>query len=489
MDLQNAEKRKRASGVLMHISSLYGDYSIGSFGEEALEFVDFLAERGFTYWQVLPFCMADECDSPYKSFSAFAGNPYFVDLPTLCKEGLLTEEELAGARQQTPWLCEFPRLRKERLPLLRTAAKRAFENSKTVFKIDEFMSAHRDLRDACEFLALKQANGGKPWSEWTEDKYDGQEFDFWRFVQYEFFTQWSEVRKYAGEKGVKIIGDIPFYVDFDSCDVWANRKMFLLSQDGRPTGVAGVPPDYFAEDGQMWNNPLYDWSEMKKDGFCWWKRRLLAMFELFDGVRIDHFRAFESYWCIPSGAISAKSGHWEKGPGKDFIDMMNSIKGDSFIIAEDLGDITQDVVELVKYSGFPGMKVFQFAFNGDRDSPHLPHNYPANCAAYTGTHDNNTLYGFICEADSDTRKKIFDYCSIQSGSLRQACSGIIKEMLASHADTVIFPVQDILRYGADTRMNRPGIGEGNWAYRVKKEQLAESDAETLFHWNTMYARI
>lgn len=484
----NKSTVQRGSGVLMHVSSLYGKYSVGSFGTEAKEFVDFLESAGFSYWQVLPFCMTDECNSPYKSFSAFAGNPFFIDLVKLRDLELLTQNELDGAAQETPWLCEFARLRKERIPLLRKAAARAYDDNDFTKNIEKFIKNHKDLYDACVFLALKDKNGGASWDKWETEKYDENDLKFWEFVQYEFFTQWAEIRTYANEKGIKIIGDIPFYVDYDSCDVWANKKYFQLDKDGKPTGVAGVPPDYFSEDGQMWNNPLYNWKEMKKDSFGWWARRMQCMFELFDGVRIDHFRALESYWSIPVGAETAKEGKWVKGPGKPFIDMLNSVKGDGFIIAEDLGDITEEVNKLVKYSGFPGMRVFQFGFLGDPDSTHLPHNYPANCVAYTGTHDNNTLLGAMSEFDEGTVLRVFDYCNLTGTDLRSACGGIIKIMLESHADTVIFPIQDLLRYGDDTRMNKPGTGSGNWAYRVKKEQLSDIDTFRLAYLNGLYAR-
>ena len=363
----------RASGVLMHVSSLYGDYSIGSFGEQAKRFVDFLSDSGFTYWQVLPFCMADESNSPYKSYSAFGGNPFFIDLPTLRENGLLTLSELESAKQWTPYLCEYDRLTAQRIPLLKKAAKRiACEDRR---KIRDFTDGHRHLAEAAEFLALKEANDNAPWYEWTVTESDPETLFFWQFVQYEFFTQWSAIKSYANMKGIKIIGDIPIYVAHDSCDVWANKEQFLLDKDNFPTSVAGVPPDYFCEDGQLWGNPLYDWEQMSRDGYRWWSDRIEYMLTLFDGVRIDHFRGLESYWSVPATAKTAKKGKWVKGPGEALIDKIREIAGEKLIIAEDLGDITEDVVSLLKYSGFPGMRVFQFGFLGDDNSPHLPHNY------------------------------------------------------------------------------------------------------------------
>ncbi len=470
----------------MHISSLYGDYSCGSFGKEAREFVDFLAEGGFSYWQVLPFCMTDECNSPYKSLASFGANPMFIDLPTLCARGLLTEKELAEAKQKTPYLCEYDRLCCERLPLLRRAAERAGEYERR--KIDEFIKKNTAMGDAARFLALREANGGALWSEWTVDTPDGGELFFWQFVQYEFFTQWMALKGYANGKGVKIIGDIPIYVAHDSADVWASPEQFLLDENMQPTCVAGCPPDYFSEDGQLWGNPIYDWKKMKADGFSWWERRIEHMLTLFDGARIDHFRGFEAYWSIPAKALTAKEGKWVKGPGRAIVDKIREVADGRLIIAEDLGDITPEVERLLKYSKFPGMRVFQFAFLGDRETPHLPHNYIKNCISYTGTHDNNTLLGYIWEMDAATRREVFEYCNCESDDWSCGCVMIIKTMMASHSDTVIFPIQDIFVYGADTRMNTPGTSESNWAYRITREQLWAVNREKFLRLNRLYGR-
>ena len=313
----------------MHISSLYGDYSIGSFGTEAKEFVDFLADCGFTYWQVLPFCMVDECNSPYKSYSAFGGNPYFVDLGKLAAKGLLTSEEIGGARQQTPYSCEYVRLYHTRCALLKKAAERSGDRD----KIESFIADNMYLEQFCRFMALKSTNGEKCWIDWNNDNIDESELFLWKFIQYEFYEQWSDIKSYANSKDIKIIGDIPFYVSYDSADVWANKEQFLLDDDFRPKCVAGVPPDYFSADGQLWGNPIYNWNEMKKDGYNWWIERLKNMFVLFDGVRIDHFRAVESYWSVPFGEKTARKGEWITGPGADFVDKINEIKGDKLIIA------------------------------------------------------------------------------------------------------------------------------------------------------------
>ena len=470
----------------MHVSSLYGDYSVGSFGKEAKEFIDFLSECGFSYWQVLPFCMTDECNSPYKSLASFGANPMFIDLPTLRARGLLTEEELLSAKQKTPYLCEYDRLSNERLSLLRKASERASDHEKK--KIAEFMEKNPSLAKAAEFLALREANGGVLWTDWTVDTPTEGELFFWQFVQYEFFTQWMSVKSYANGKGIKIIGDVPIYVALDSADVWADPEQFQLDEMHRPLCVAGCPPDYFSEDGQLWGNPLYDWDAMKKDGYAWWGRRIEYMLTLFDGVRIDHFRGFEAYWSIPADAKTAKNGKWVKGPDRAIVDKIKEIAGDRLIIAEDLGDITPEVEELLKYSKFPGMRVFQFAFLGDRESPHLPHNYIKNCISYTGTHDNNTLLGYVWEMDEDTRRQVFEYCNCETDDWNRGCVMIIKTMMASHSDTVIFPIQDIFVYGADTRMNTPGTSESNWAYRITRDQLMTVDRKKFARLNKLYGR-
>lgn len=478
--------QKRKSGVLMHISSLPGDYSIGSFGKEAKEFIDFLSSCGFSMWQVLPFCLVDECNSPYKSYSAFGGNPYFVDLPTLYEQGLLTQDELYSCLQQTPYSCEFVRLYHTRTAVLMHAAKRTDEKLKK--EIAEFIDGNIYLKQFCEFMALKKANGEKPWTDWETTKYDPEVLFLWQFIQYEFFTQWAEIKKYANNKGIKIIGDIPIYVSFDSCDVWANKEQFLLDKENVPTCVAGVPPDYFAEEGQLWGNPIYDWEKMQKDGFKWWRARLEHNLNMFDAVRIDHFRGIESYWSVDGKATTAKNGKWVKGPGKTFVDMAKEVAKDKLIIAEDLGDITKEVVDLVEYSGFPGMRVFQFGFLSDSDNPHQPHNYPDNCVAYTGTHDNNTLLGYVWELSDETRKGMLEYCGYTSPDWNSGYSAIIRSIFASHADTVILPIQDLLGYGSDTRLNIPGKADGNWQYRVTKEQINSIDINRWKKLNYLYRR-
>jgi len=470
---------------LLHVSSLPGEYSTGSFGTAAFQFVDFLVKGGFSYWQVLPFCIPDECNSPYKSEASFAGNPYFIDLPLLAAEGLLTSEELAAARQNQPFLTESARLGAERAALLRLAASRAVNRD----EILDFVKAHKQVENACRFLALKRKNGGLPWQEFTDFEVNEEDYFYFAFTQFHFWRQWQAVKSYANAKGISVIGDIPIYVAADSADVFGNKAQFLLDEKGNPTSVAGVPPDYFAADGQLWGNPLYDWKKMKADGFSWWRERLAFMLELFDGVRIDHFRGFEAFWSVPASATTAKEGKWVKGPGMALIKALREVAGDKLIIAEDLGDITEAVKRLVQKSGFPGMRVFQFAFLGDPATPHLPHTYENNCVAYTGTHDNNTLLGYVWELDGATRAKMLEYCGYTDTDWDNGYDAILRTMMQSHAGVVIFPVQDLLGFGADTRMNTPGRSDGNWEYRMTKEQLSRLDAAKYRRFNELYGRI
>ncbi len=475
---------KRESGVLMHVSSLFGNYGTGGFGEEAKYFIDFLCESGFSVWQVLPFCMPDEYGSPYKSYSAFGANPYFIDLPTLYEAGLLTAEELRRAIQESPYLCEQERLAVERVELLALAAARVKDRSRVL----EFLDKYPELARAAEFLALKEANGGAEWQSWTVNTPDPEVLFLWQFIQYEFFRQWRAVKEYANSKGIRIVGDIPIYVAADSADVWAHREQFLLDSKGYPRSVAGVPPDYFSEEGQLWGNPLYDWKSMRRDGYGWWRERIEYMLTLFDGVRIDHFRGLEAFWSIPAGATSAKAGKWVKGPGRGLVDVIRRTAGDRLIIAEDLGDITPEVHALLKYSGFPSMRVFQFGFLGDRETPHLPFRYTENSVAYTGTHDNNTLLGYVWEMTPENRREVFDYCGNVGGDFAEGVRSIVRTVMMSASALAVFPIQDILGFGSDTRMNTPGRAKGNWQYRITKEQLDSIDRAELLKYNKLYGR-
>ena len=475
---------ERKSGVLMHITSLYGDYSIGSFGKSAKEFVDFLSECKFSYWQVLPFCMADDCNSPYQSYSTFAGNPYFVDLEVLKEKGIITEDELKEQKQEQPYSVEYVKLYHTRLDFLKKASKRV----KYTAEIEKFIENNSYLKQFCEFMAYKYANDNKPWQQWDDRDYDEEINFMWKFIQYEFFTQWAEIKKYANSKGVKIIGDVPIYVSLDSADVWANKEQFLLDEKNIPLCVAGVPPDYFCEDGQMWGNPLYNWDKMKENGYKWWADRIGHMTTFFDGVRIDHFRGLESYWAVPYGEKTAKNGKWEKGPGIGLINTINSFAGDKLIIAEDLGEITPQVEQLVKKSGYPGIRVFQFGFLGDYDNPHMPHNYNTNCVAYTGTHDNNTLLGYLWELDDDNKRRMLEYCNYHSPDWEKGFDSILRTIFASSAGLVILPIQDLLGYGSDTRLNIPGKADGNWQFRITKEQMNLVDKDKFKRLNELYKR-
>lgn len=475
---------KRSSGVLMHISSLWGDYSEGSFGKAAYEWIDFLSDCGFSYWQTLPFGVPDDENSPYRSFSSFSGNPFFVDLQFLFEEKLITEEELESAKQTNPYVCEFDRLNEERLVLLSKAASR-FKDLKS---IDDFMKNHPETEKFCEYMALRFANNNLPWNEWTVNEPNTEMLKTWRFTQYAFFTQWAQVKDYANSKGISIIGDIPIYVAWDSSDVWSAPEEFQLDEYGNPKSVAGVPPDYFSEDGQLWGNPLYNWKKMKENDFHWWKRRMSFMMELFDGVRIDHFRGLQAYYSIPATETTAKNGKWVKGPGMSLIKALKPICEDKLIIAEDLGDITPEVEKLVKDSGYPGMRVLQFGFIDGDESIHMPHNYIHNCVAYTGTHDNNTLLGYAWELDEGTKRRVFDYFGYPFDNIDYNCDYMERTLFASNAGLVILPIQDLLRYGADTRMNKPGIAKGNWSYRVKKEQLEQINRDRYLKLNKIYFR-
>ena len=474
----------RKSGVLMHISSLWGNYSEGSFGKEAMEWIDFLDECKFSVWQVLPFCIPDECNSPYKSFSAFSGNPFFIDLPTLFEDGLITQEELEEARQKTPYVCEFERLKGERMELLEKAAMR-FKDGEA---LNTFMKKNPQTELFCKYMALRKANEGKSWQDFDNTEPDAHTLYIWYFIQYTFFTQWAKIKEYANKKGISIIGDIPIYVDLESSDVWANPEQFQLTEERHPRCVAGVPPDYFCEDGQLWGNPIYDWDKMKTDGYSWWSERIRFMSEVFDGVRIDHFRGIESYFSIPADAKTARNGEWRKGPGIELVNTLKKAAGDAILIAEDLGDIDDNVRKLVDDSGLPGMRVLQFGFLSDSSSPHLPHNFINNSVAYTGTHDNNTLLGYIWELDDCTRKRVLEYCGFSGENWDLCYNEILRTMFASSAGLLVLPVQDLLLYGSDTRLNTPGRAEGNWSYRITKEQLMNIDKAKFRKWNELYGR-
>ncbi len=477
-------RKNRGSGVLMHISSLPGAYGCGNLGRDARAFVDFLKSAGFSYWQILPICITDEYHSPYASYGAFSGDPNYIDPESLLARGLITEEECAAARYDDPYVAAFPTLRDERIALYKKAAARVSDRA----PILRYMDEHPHIANFCLFMACREKNGGdKDLS--PASPYDEETLFAWQFMQYEFFRAFGELHDYASEKGIRLIGDIPIYVSQGSADVFERPELFDLRKDGTPRRVAGCPPDAFTEDGQRWGNPLYNWKEMKKDGYAWWRDRVTHMLSLFDGIRIDHFRGFEAYYSIPATETTARNGKWVKGPGRPFIDMLKKTVGDRLVIAEDLGNMTPAAEQLVDYSGFYSTRVLEFAFDDpSMTSRHMPYGYEAGTAAYTGTHDNNTLLGFLFEADDDVRDRMFRYCGYEGKRYEDACAVIRRTLLSSHADLVIFPIQDLLGYGADTRMNTPGRAEGNWTYRVTWEQLGTLSPKQLREENMLYGR-
>ncbi len=477
---------KRASGILMHVTSLPSDYSVGTLGRSAYSFVDFLSEGGFSYWQVLPLCMTDECASPYKSAGYYSANPYLIDLEILHGSGLITSSELESARERAPYVAEYDRLSEERLPLLFRAAGRVRDRD----AVRDFLDIHPTIASLARYLALRDKNNGAPFREWRDSEPDEDRLFAWQFIQYEFHRQWQLLKEYANRMGVYIIGDMPIYVAYESADVWASPECFLLDRDGLPLEVAGVPPDYFSEDGQLWGNPLYDFEYMKMDGYLFWKSRIDYALTMFDGVRIDHFRALDEYYSIPRDAVSAREGRWMPGPARSIIDKIREWAGDKLIIAEDLGDITDSVRELLEYSTFPGMRVAQFGFLSSGESIHRPHLFPENSVAYTGTHDNNTLLGYVWELDPDTRGRLFEYMGIRHDDWSAACLDIISVLLRSPSRLVIIPIQDILGFGSDTRMNTPGRSDGNWGFRITEDNLREL-SENSGRWkrlNTLFGR-
>ncbi|MBO5879030.1 MAG: 4-alpha-glucanotransferase [Clostridia bacterium] len=469
----------RKSGVLMHVSSLFGDYSIGSFGNEALEFIDYISAAGFHAWQILPLCVTDEFNSPYKSPSSFSMNPYFLDLPTLYKKGLISRFELESAKGTGRYLCEYERLKRERISLLFHASQRAKSDLDLRLKMDSFFSSHPMIESAARFLAKKE-NGGILTEEW--------EFA-WQFIQFELFSQWSEIKKHAAKNDVQIIGDIPMFVSLESAEVSEFPSEFLLDGAGRAAFVAGAPPDSFSPFGQCWGNPLYDYEKMAENGFSLWRSRIKYAAEVFDIIRIDHFRGFEAFWSIPAKSSDAREGRWVKAAGAKVIDAIKSELSDFPVIAEDLGEITTEVQKLLSYSGFMGTRVLQFALSGEKSSPHLPHNYSANDAAYTATHDNNTTLAYVMELPIDTRVTLFEYCGYKGTDAADGVKHIIDTVLRSNAALAIFPIQDLLGFGADTRMNTPGTAVGNWAYRITREQLYSLNQGELWRKNNLFGRV
>ena len=514
---------EKGSGILMHISSLPSRHGIGTFGKEAHAFVKFLAASGQKYWQMLPLNPTSYGDSPYQSFSAFALNPYFIDLDDLVKEGFLTKKEVIKIRGgSNKHYVDYGKIYEERFDILRLAYSRAWPVLEE--KINKFYHKNRYwLEDYACFMLLKQMHGGKSFQEWKRDyrlhkksaikkakEANMDEYRFWIYLQYEAYYQYGKLKKHANRRGIKIIGDMPIYVSLDSADVWGHPKLFLLDQNRRPTKVAGVPPDFFSVTGQLWGNPIYDWKKNKDTNYYWWRKRVSAMAKICDCVRIDHFRGFESYWSIPFGEKTAVNGEWVKGPGYDLFEHLKPVCKKIEIIAEDLGVITKEVKELKDKTGFPGMKLMQFAF-GDYDrhlagiyydddpneaggvdlsmcksprevkeaklkNPFLPHNFEKNCIAYLGTHDNDVMTNFIQE-HPDQKAAMKDYLCIWRDE--DILDTMIGALMRSNANVVIFTPQDLLHMDKYSRINTPGVAVGNWQFRIDKKALSKEFSHHL----------
>ena len=490
----------RKCGVLMPVSSLPSRFGIGGFSKEAYDFVDFLAEGGQSLWQILPLGPTGYGDSPYQSFSTFAGNPYYISLDALIEQGLLTEEECEAADYGNhPNYVNYEKIYNSRFALLRKAFNRAdIENDTNYKKFVEDQSAW--LKDYAMYMAIKDSLGGVAWIEWDEDirlrkpaamaHYEEtlkEDIAFYSYLQYLFATQWSALKAYANGKGINIIGDIPIYVAFDSADTWANPELFQLDEENIPTAVAGCPPDAFSATGQLWGNPLYRWDYHEKTGFAWWIRRLAYCFTIYDVVRIDHFRGFDEYWAIPYGDPTAEFGRWEKGPGYALFEAMKKALGNREVIAEDLGFLTPSVLKLVKKTGYPGMKVLQFDFDFREESDYLPHNYTHNCVVYTGTHDNDTVMGWIPAMSRKDLAFAKKYIGVKRTS--DICSNLIRMAYASVADTAIIPIQDYLELGSEARINTPSTLGGNWEWRMSAQDCTSQLAARMLELATVYGRI
>lgn len=487
----------RKSGIIFPIFSLPSNYGIGTFGVEAYNFIDFLEKANQSYWQILPLGPTSYGDSPYQSFSTFAGNPYFIDLDLLTKDGLLKQEEIDSIDfGKDNRYIDYGKIYLSRYKVLKIAFNRFNKNNK---EYEEFKESNKFwIYDYTLFMALKDYNGGKTWTSWNEDirrreqealiKYSTllkDEIEFQMFMQFKFYEQWNSLRSYAKEKGIEIIGDIPIYVAEDSSDVWSNPKLFMLDKDLIPTKVAGCPPDAFSETGQLWGNPIYNWKAHKEEQFNWWIERVKSSLGLFDIVRIDHFRGFAGYWSIPYEDETAANGEWEVGPGIELFDAIKKELGDINVIAEDLGYITEDVKRLLNYCGFPSMKVLQFAFDPKGDSEYLPHNYNKNTVVYTGTHDNDTIKGWI-ESLSESEK---EFCMAYTGMKNEDDAwALVKTAIASTAETAIIQIQDILDIGSEGRINIPSTIGLNWRWRMDKNYLTDELANKLKSLSTLYRR-
>lgn len=482
----------------MPIFSLASRGGIGTLGREAYRFVDFLEKSKQTWWQILPLNPTNYGDSPYQSFSSYAGNPYFIDPELLISDGLLTEEEFSSFDfGNNPNKIDYEKLYYNRKKMLKIAFSHFTENK----EYKEFCNQNAFwLKDYALFMAIKNANDDVSWENWAEnlrfreekalktaEKAYAQDIKFYCFVQYVFSKQWHSLKAYANQKGIKIIGDIPIYVAYDSADVWSDPKQFQLDKDLKPKAVAGCPPDVFCEDGQLWGNPLYDWKFMKSDSFAWWKRRIKYVLSLYDCVRIDHFRGFESYYSVPFGDVTAKNGKWVKGPDIALFKALEQDLGKGIpIIAEDLGFLTPAVLKMLKKSGYPGMKVLQFAFNPEKESEYLPHNFPQNCVVYTGTHDNDTIIGWTRSAEDFEVEFAEQYLNAdRNKSFNWA---MMKAAMASVADTCILMMTDIIGLDSIGRINTPSTVGENWTWRIDGSCINDWLAKIIADNTEMYGR-
>ena len=506
----------RSCGILLPVASLPSPYGIGAFSGEAYDFVDFLKAAGQRYWQILPLCPTGFGDSPYQSFSTYAGNPYFIDLDALIDEGLLTKREVTDAmRGLNEQRIDYAGMYQKRPALLRRAYRRSLK--KGVFSRQEekaFQTFCKKesywLDDYALFMAVKAHFNDASWDVWEDGirlrkpaalrKYRAllkEEIGFHRFVQYEFFKQWRALKAYAASQGIAIIGDLPIYVAYDSADTWSHPELFQLEWSGQPDAVAGCPPDAFSATGQLWGNPLYRWDYHAETGYAWWVSRLKHTLTLYDVVRIDHFRGFESYYAIPFGDKTAEFGHWEKGPGYDLFHVLKKeipeiAKGDLKLIAEDLGFLTPGVRRLLKRTGFPGMKVLQFAFDAREDSDYLPYNYDANSIVYTGTHDNNTTRAWFAEISKKDRDFAYRFLEIKKGTKatdKGNVDALVRLALASVSNTAVIPMQDYLYAGKEGRINLPSTLGDNWTWRMKRGAATPALAKKIYRLCSLYGRV
>lgn len=489
----------RTAGVLLPISSLPSRYGIGSFSKEAYEFVDFLKAAGQTFWQILPLGPTGYGDSPYQSFSTFAGNPYYIDPEALIEEGLLTGKQC----ESYDWggsevYVDYEKIYASRFALL----KEAFANSKLT-EDPAFLSFEKEnafwLEDYALYMAIKDDHKGASWDVWEKElrlrepealalyrKKLAEEILFYKFQQFLFAGQWQKLKQYANEKGIQIIGDIPIYVAFDSADAWAHPELFQFDENCMPTGVAGCPPDAFSATGQLWGNPLYRWEYHRETGYEWWMQRIGYCYQLYDVVRIDHFRGFDEYYNIPFGDPTAEHGRWEKGPGYELFRTMKMKIGNKPVIAEDLGFLTPSVIKMVKKTGYPGMKILQFAFDSDESNVYLPHNYEKNTVVYTGTHDNDTTRSWYLSLKPKARRFAKQYLNIRGN--KEVEWAFIRAAISSVSDMAIIPMQDYLGLGNEGRINMPSTLGNNWKWRMKKEDLTEALAERILALCRLYDR-